>query len=456
MNKSKSQSLFVCRECGERSSKWTGKCLSCGAWSSIIETREDAEPTQRRGLSQSGQATLAVPLRDVATQTEVRIKTSINELDRVLGGGIVPGSLILIGGDPGIGKSTLLLQMMVVLSTADVPTLYVTGEESLGQLKMRSERLATPSPSLLVLAETDLEVVFKQVEKLHPKVLIIDSIQTVYKPDLPASPGSVSQLRECTLALMVHAKSTGCATFIVGHVTKEGTLAGPRMVEHMVDTVVYFEGERHHSYRMLRAVKNRFGATNEIGVFEMGADGLQQVENPSQVFVQNSGERDPGSVISCTMEGTRPILLEMQALVGRSHFSVAQRVSMGFDSKRLTIILALLEKFAGIEIGGHDVFVNVAGGFRVEEPAIDLAVAASVASNHLGRKCLAGTLALGELGLNGELRSIPLIEARIREAARLGFKSIVIPKAGANKIYVPGVTLHPVQKLNDAFEYLYQ
>ena len=454
-SKSKSGTVYACRECGDTSTKWSGKCLACGTWDSLIEVAATAveEETQKRGL---GDVSGALRLKQVETKKEPRVRTGINEFDRVLGGGIVPGSLVLIGGDPGIGKSTLLLQMATILSVAEVPILYVTGEESLIQLKMRAERLETPSPDMLVLSETNLDAIFKQCQQSRPKVLIIDSIQTIYKPDLPGSPGSPTQLRECTLALMVHAKSSGTAVFIVGHVTKEGVLAGPRMLEHMVDTVIYFEGERHNTYRLLRAVKNRFGATNEIGVFEMAALGLIQVENPSQVFVHNRGERDPGSVVSCSMEGTRPILVEVQALVSRSNYSTPQRVSMGLDSKRLTILLALLEKFAGIEIGLQDVFISLAGGFRVEEPAVDLAIAAAVASNHLGRKCLANTLALGELGLNGELRTIPQADARVKEAVRLGFKTVVLPKSMQGKINVPGVELRFVNKLGDAFEFLYR
>jgi DNA repair protein RadA/Sms len=453
--KAKSGTLYACRECGDTTAKWSGKCLSCGSWDSLIEVAATAveEDGQKRGLGDVGEA---LRLKQVETKKEPRTRSGLSEFDRVLGGGIVPGSLVLIGGDPGIGKSTLLLQVATVLSVADVPVLYVTGEESLTQLKMRAERLETPSPEMFVLSETNLDAIFKQCEKTRPGVLVIDSIQTIYKPDLPGSPGSMTQLKECTLALMVHAKSTGTAVFIVGHVTKDGVLAGPRMLEHMVDTVIYFEGERHNAYRILRAVKNRFGATHEIGVFEMASAGLTQVENPSQVFVHNRGERDPGSVVSCALEGTRPILVEVQALVSRSNYSMPQRVSMGLDSKRLTILLALLEKFAGINIGPQDVFVSLAGGFRVEETAVDLAIAAAVASNHLGRKCLANTLALGELGLNGELRTIPQVDARVKEAMRLGFKTIVLPKPMQGKVNVPGVELKFVKKLSDAFEFIYQ
>ncbi|MDQ3002514.1 MAG: DNA repair protein RadA [Fibrobacterota bacterium] len=454
-SKNKSGTLYACRECGDTTAKWSGKCLSCGTWDSLVEvsaTSMEGE-TQKRGLGDVG---AAVRLKAIETKNEPRIRTGMTEFDRVLGGGIVPGSLVLIGGDPGIGKSTLLLQAATLLSAAEVSVLYVTGEESLTQLKMRAERLETPSPDMFVLSETNLDAIFKQCQQTRPRVLVIDSIQTIYKSDLPGSPGSMTQLKECTLALMVHAKSTGTAIFIVGHVTKEGVLAGPRMLEHMVDTVVYFEGERHNAYRILRAVKNRFGATNEIGVFEMASLGLIQVDNPSQVFVHNRGERDPGSVVSCSVEGTRPILVEVQALVSKSNYSMPQRVSMGLDSKRLTIILALLEKFAGIDIGPQDVFVSLAGGFRVEEPAVDLAIASAVASNHLGRKCLPNTLVLGELGLNGELRTIPQAEARVREAARLGFKSIVLPKPMQGKVNVQGVELQFVKKLGDAFEFIYQ
>jgi DNA repair protein RadA/Sms len=453
MAKTKDKALYACRECGDTTNKWSGKCPSCGTWDSLVEVEEGAANVTKRGLGEAGRAQ---PLKSVEARNDPRRRTGMSELDRVLGGGIVPGSLILIGGDPGIGKSTLLLQVAATLSAAEVPVLYVTGEESLTQLKMRAERLETPSPEMSVMPETDLEAIFKECQRMKPAVLVIDSIQTIYKPALPGSPGSTSQLRECTLALMIHAKSTGTAIFIVGHVTKEGVLAGPRMLEHMVDTVIYFEGERHNAYRILRAVKNRFGATNEIGVFEMAATGLIQVDNPSQVFVHSRGERDPGSVVTCTMEGTRPILVEVQALVSRSNFSMPQRVSMGLDSKRLTIMLALLEKFAGIDIGPQDVFISLAGGFRVEEPAVDLAMAAAVASNHLGRKCLPGTVALGELGLNGELRAVPNMESRVKEAMRLGFKSAVLPKPMQGKVELPGIQAHFVRKLGEAFEFIYQ
>jgi DNA repair protein RadA/Sms len=396
-------------------------------------------------------------LRDIEPEgKDERWHTGLGELDRVLGGGIVPGSLILIGGDPGIGKSTLMLQMAALLSSGDMSVLYATGEESLSQLKLRARRLKVPGVSLQVVAETALENVLSHASNIKAKALVIDSIQTMNRSDLPGSPGSPAQLRECTLSLMSYAKSSGCAVFLVGHVTKEGVLAGPRMLEHMVDTVIYFEGDRHLSYRILRAVKNRFGATHEIGVFEMGAEGLVPVENPSVAFIQSHGERDPGSMIACVWEGTRPILVETQALVSRTHFASPQRVSMGFDSKRLAVLLALLEKFAGVEIGMQDVFVNMAGGIRVEEPAVDLAVAAAVSGNHLGRRSMPATLAVGELGLNGELRHVPQIEARLREAARLGFHAAVIPESGSARLHIKGMELHPVKKLSEALPLLYQ
>jgi DNA repair protein RadA/Sms len=462
--------VFACKECGDTFSKWAGKCPSCGSWDSLTEFRPppEAAATSSRGLGASngapsgfgGLATpgiphaAAIPLRDIPARDEHRTRTGIAEFDRVLGGGIVEGSLVLIGGDPGIGKSTLLLQTAALLSAGGVKTLYVSGEESLGQLKLRAARLETPGADLLAAAETDLDAIFRLAAETAPKVLIIDSIQTVHKPDVASSPGSVTQLREATLALMVHAKTTGCAVFLVGHVTKEGQLAGPRILEHMVDTVIYFEGERHHAYRVLRAVKNRFGATHEIGVFEMGSNGLRQVHNPSEAFLQTRDDRAAGSVVTCCIEGSRPLLLEVQALVGRTNYAMPQRVSMGFDQKRLTLLLAILEKFAGVEAGPQDVFVNLAGGFRVDEPAIDLAVAAAVAGNHLGKRSAPGVLALGELGLNGELRPVPQIEARLREAQRLGFKAAVIPETQKAPPRIPGMELRLAKNLRAALEKL--
>jgi len=459
--------VFACRECGDTFPKWTGKCPSCGAWDSLVEFREGpAAGSDARGLGgnaspgfQSAKGALAGPrgimlLKDVPPSAEERMHTGSKEFDRVLGGGVVRGSLVLIGGDPGIGKSTLLLQVASTLTAGGVKTLYVTGEESLQQLRLRASRLQTPGSDLWVASETNLNAIFALVEECKPEVLVLDSIQTVYKPDISASPGSPGQLREATLALMVMAKTSHCAVFLVGHVTKEGQLAGPRLLEHMVDTVIYFEGERHHAYRILRAVKNRFGATHEIGVFEMRNEGLIEVENPSEAFISHREKRNPGSMVTCCLEGSRPLLIEVQALVGRTNYSVPQRVSMGLDGKRLTILLAILEKSGGIEIGPQDVFVNLAGGFRVDEPAIDLAVAAAVAGNHLGKASLPRAIALGELGLNGELRPVPQIEARLKEAHRLGFEQAVIPAPPKGTITVRGIEVRPARTISEAIDLL--
>ncbi len=466
MAKPKSKPLFACRECGDTFSKWSGRCTSCGMWDTLTEMSETdvrvLEGSEAKGglipqPAQSALVNVPTPLQSISlAETEERFHTGMSELDRVLGGGIVPGSLVLIGGDPGIGKSTLMLQVAAILSAGGVPTLYATGEESLSQLKMRARRLSIAGAPLQVLAETALENVLAHAGTLHAKALVIDSIQTMFRSDRAGSPGAPAQLRECTLALMNYAKTKGCAIFLVGHVTKEGVLAGPRMLEHMVDTVIYFEGDRHLSHRILRSVKNRYGATHEIGVFEMVAEGLRPVENPSEAFLMSRGERDPGSMIACVWEGTRPILIETQALVSRTHYAMPQRVSMGFDSKRLTILLALLEKFAGVDIGVQDVFINIAGGIRVEDPTVDLAVAASIAGNHLGRRSTPSTLALGELGLNGELRRVPHLEARLREAVRLGFKSAVVPSGETETLKIKGMELHKVRTLSEALPYLYQ
>jgi DNA repair protein RadA/Sms len=390
-------------------------------------------------------------LREVTSGEKTRIRTGTDEFDRVLGGGIIDGSLILIGGDPGIGKSTLLLQVTAILSAADVACMYVSGEESLEQIKARAERLNIPSPALSVMCETDLSKILDEAGKIRPKVMVIDSIQTIYNPELPGTPGAETQLKEAALGLMVYAKSNHCAVFLVGHVTKGGQIAGPKLIEHMVDTVIYFEGDRYNTYRILHAVKNRFGATNEIGVFEMQATGLIQVKNPSALFVQNSKERAPGSVITCSMEGSRPILIEIQALLNRTSYPHPQRVATGFDARRLAIILALLEKFAGVAIGLQDVFLSIAGGLRIEEPAADLAVAAAVASSHLNKKSVPATIALGELGLNGEVRSVSNLEARIKEALRMGFKRIIMPDS-PGRLRVQGTELIRVRKLQQALE----
>jgi len=440
---------YVCRECGNISSKWGGKCLECGAWSSLEERAPAPEKT--RGLST--QASGAQKLRDIDVSEQNRLHTGNAELDRALGGGFAPGSLLLIGGDPGIGKSTLLLQTMANLAAAGKKALYVSGEESAQQVKLRSSRLESGGSDMLLLCETSLPKVLDEAKKMQPDIMVIDSIQTLFQPELNGTPGTVTQLRECTLELMVFAKQTGCITILVGHVTKEGQIAGPKILEHMVDTVIYFEGESNGQFRILRAIKNRFGATDEIGVFEMTARGLMPVGNPSLVFLQQTAENAPGSVITSTMEGTRALLLEIQALVSTSGYSVAQRVAMGVDPRRLTIILALLEKFAGMEIGNSDVFVSVAGGLKVNDPGTDLAIALAIASNHLGKELPARIVALGELGLAGDLRAVSQLELRLREISRLGFHEAVIP--AHVKVKAPqNLKVHRFSTLNQAVQEL--
>ncbi|MFC1585428.1 DNA repair protein RadA [Fibrobacterota bacterium] len=452
MSKVKTRTRFFCAECGAKSPKWTGRCLTCGAWSSLVEEKETPTAERRRGLGQK--TSEVVSLKNVISGETTRLRTGLGEFDRVLGGGIIEGSLVLLGGDPGIGKSTLLLQVSAILSAAKVTCLYISGEESLEQIKARAERLNLPAPDLPMMCETDLSEILAAAEKIKPSVLVIDSIQTVYKPDLPGTPGAESQLKEAALSLMVFAKSNHCSVFLAGHVTKGGQIAGPKVIEHMVDTVIYFEGERYNTYRILHSVKNRFGATHEIGVFEMRSSGLIPVQNPSAVFVQNFKERGPGSVVTCSMEGSRPILIEIQALLNRTSYANPQRVATGFDQKRLTIILALLEKFAGIETAMQDVFISIAGGLRIEDPAADLALAAAIASSHMNRPCLPHTIALGELGLNGEVRPVSQLELRIKEALRMGLQKIVIPQL-SRKIAVKGAELISARSLQQGLDSIY-
>ena len=454
MPKLKILSEYVCKECGSISSKWAGKCPSCGAWSSLVEQAKTSD-SRNRGLSQAVQYEgRPIALKEIATTDTKRLSTANSEFDRTLGGGLAPGSLVLIGGDPGIGKSTLVLQTLATMSAAGVKALYVSGEESAVQVKLRSERLEVSGSSLMLLCETSLEKILKEAKAFKPEILVIDSIQTVYKQELPGTPGSISQLRECTLELMVFAKNTGCITLLIGHVTKDGQIAGPRILEHMVDTVAYFEGDRNHQYRILRTIKNRFGATDEIGVFEMTSRGLSPVENPSKVFLQDSLEAAPGSVVSCTLEGSRAILFEAQALVNQTNYAVPQRVAAGIDPKRLTIILALLEKFGGLEIGASDVFASIAGGMKLNDTATDLAVALAIASNHLTKPLPKQTLVIGELGLSGEVRGVNLLELRIKEAARLGFKEMLVPAQGTLKSDFPRIKVYRIKTLAEAVEWL--
>ena len=453
--KSKKEIEFLCTDCGNTTPKWVGKCPFCGAWNTLKEHAvERVVDAGGSGRGLGGPVHRVVPLKEVATEDTRRLSTANSEFDRVLGGGLAPGSLVLIGGDPGIGKSTLVLTTLATMTAAGVKSLYVSGEESACQVKLRSERLNVSGSDMLLLCETSLEKVIRQAEETKPQVLVIDSIQTMYKHDLPGTPGSASQLRECTLDLMVFAKNSGCITILIGHVTKDGQIAGPRILEHMVDTVVYFEGDRNHQYRLLRTIKNRFGATDEIGVFEMTGHGLESVENPSKVFLQEDAEPAPGSVVCCTLEGSRAMLFECQALVSQTGYAVPQRVAVGVDPKRLTIILALLEKFGGVAVGMSDVFVNIAGGMKVNDGSSDLALALAIASNHLGIPLRRQTVAIGELGLSGEVRSVSLLEQRLKEAKRLGMDEAIVPAVGKLPDSISGIRIVRVKTLSEAVSWL--
>jgi DNA repair protein RadA/Sms len=426
-------SVYRCQQCGFATPK-PGTCPDCkratGELVPLVEERTaPAAPSARRAALAAG--TRPMPLEDVVMERGDRTLTGIGELDRVLGGGVVRGSLVLIGGDPGVGKSTLVLQAARALAKVAPPVLYVTAEESAAQVKMRADRLAVSGAGLLLWAESDLSSVQAELEVTKPRVLIVDSIQTVFLPELESAPGSVAQVRECGARLMTLAKGRGIATFLVGHVTKEGALAGPRVLEHLVDTVLYFEGEHHHAYRVLRAVKNRFGSTNEIGVFEMATGGLVEVPNPSGFFLAERPADAPGSVVVSALEGTRPMLLELQALVTRASFGTPRRTVLGADYNRVCVLLAVLEKRAGLPIGGQDVFVNVAGGAKVVEPAADLGVVLAAASSYLDKPIPPDVLLMGEVGLTGEVRAVNGVDVRLRAAAQLGFKSALVPKNNA-------------------------
>ena len=421
----KSHSKYVCQTCGSESTRWVGKCPACGEWNTFVE--EIIPPKKHERHASSNRAPAApVAITEVNAIPEPRISTQIPEFDRVLGGGIVPGSVILVGGDPGIGKSTLMMQMASALTTHTV--LYITGEESISQIRLRADRLdSPPSPNVLILAETNLEAIQAILEKNPPDAVIVDSIQTMYRPGMESAPGTVSQVREATASFVRYAKEREVPTFLVGHVTKEGVIAGPRVVEHMVDTVLQFEGERHYSYRILRAIKNRFGSTNEIGIFEMRDGGLKEVSNPSEVFLSERKAGSSGSTVVASLEGSRPLLVEVQALVAPTSYGVPQRTSTGFDSRRLQMLLAVIEKRAGPHVGQYDVFVNVAGGVRVDEPAADLGMAISIVSSLRDTPVDPEAVVVGEIGLGGEVRTIHQIEKRIGEAQKLGFKRIILP-----------------------------
>jgi DNA repair protein RadA/Sms len=404
-----------------------GRCPDCGQWDTLVEEKPAAPERPGRGAGAFSAQTAPVPIDSVPLEDEHRLLTGICEFDRVLGGGIIDGSLVLIGGDPGIGKSTLMLQALSALAQKGQKVLYVSGEESLRQLKMRSQRLNAVCPDLLAASDINIESILSTVDRVKPGVLVIDSIQTMFSPDLAAAPGRVSQVREATMKLMVMAKQSGVPVFLVGHVTKEGAIAGPRLMEHMVDTVLYFEGDQNHVFRILRAVKNRFGSTNEIGVFEMKAEGLSEVPNPSAVFLAERAENAAGSVVTACMEGSRPILVELQALISSAGFGTPRRTILGLDHNRVSLLVAVMEKKLGLNMAGHDIFMNVAGGVKVSEPAVDLGIAAAVASSFLDRPLPEKTMVLGEIGLAGEVRGISQLAPRISEIRKMGFTRCIVP-----------------------------
>lgn len=427
----KSKTVFFCGECGYESAKWLGQCPVCKAWNAFSEA-----PAIKKGgssLKPGVAASLPIKIKDVSLESDERVTTGISELDRVLGGGIVKGSLVLVGGDPGIGKSTLLLQMCAKLSDKNVSVLYVSGEESERQIAIRSERLGRQSSDMLLYCETDIEKIEAAIENGKPEVVIVDSIQTMYSSKADSAAGSISQVREVTSTLLRISKGLGVSVFIVGHVTKEGTVAGPRTLEHMVDTVLYFEGEDVASYRILRAVKNRFGSTNEVGVFDMGQTGLREVANPSEYMLKGMPENAPGSVVACTMEGSRPILVEVQALVCQTNFNFPKRTTAGADYNRVNILIAVLEKRLGLNLGGCDAYVNVAGGLKINEPALDLAIVAALISSYRNRESKGKIIAFGEVGLTGEVRGVNLARLRLEEIAKFGENLVIIPKVNYTK-----------------------
>lgn len=448
--------IFTCQECGYQSAKWMGKCPDCGKWDSFVEEASEKGTSSKIKSRFSLEQNEPVPIDSVASEDHRRLLTGILEFDRVLGGGLVYGSLVLIGGDPGIGKSTLMLQALHGLASRQHRVLYVSGEESVSQLSLRSKRLKTFTRQLYVVSEVELEAVFSMVDKMKPEVLVIDSIQTMYNGDLASPPGSVSQVRESAMRLMIMAKKHNIPTFLVGHVTKEGAIAGPRLLEHMVDTVLYFEGDRNHIFRILRAVKNRFGSTNEIGVFEMKEKGLEEVRNPSAVFLSEMPENAPGSVVTASMEGTRPILVEIQSLVTSTSFGTPRRTILGLDQNRVALLAAVLEKKLGMHLMGHDIFMNVAGGVKIDEPAIDLGIAVGVASAFLDRSLPAGSVVMGEIGLTGEIRAISHLETRISETLKMGFKRCIVPESSLKRMTPSeGIAVIGVKSLAEAMEYLF-
>ena len=451
-----SNTTFICQNCAYQSRKWLGKCPECGEWNSLVEERVI---TTKKGGGRNSfrmREAQAVPYTEIESQDDVRISSGVTEFDRVLGGGIVPGTLVLLGGDPGIGKSTLLLQVADKLSSTGTTVLYVSGEESERQIKLRGERLGVQAPNLLLLPETNLENIFREIERLKPGAVIVDSIQTTFSSEIESAPGSISQIREVAAQFLLLAKTRGTPVFLIGHVTKEGSIAGPRALEHIVDTVLYFEGERHHNHRIVRATKNRFGAANEVGVFEMTSTGLAPVANPSQMFLAERPADAAGSVVTACMEGTRPMLVEIQALVSSSKYGTGRRMTQGVDQNRVALMIATLEKRAGLQLLGDDVFVNIAGGLEVDEPAVDLGLVTAIASSFRNQPIDAHTAVFGEVGLTGEVRGAMQAAVRAREAQALGFKRIVMPAsntAGLEKLL--GLRVIGVRSIDDALAELF-
>jgi DNA repair protein RadA/Sms len=452
----KSETVFVCQHCGHHSAKWLGKCPECGEWNSVVEEKQQ---TSRKGGTRNGfqlREVSAIAFNEIEPQDDRRLPSGVTEFDRVLGGGIVPGTLVLIGGDPGIGKSTLLLQVADKLSDAGMCVLYVSGEESERQIKLRGERLSVVAKNVFLLPETNLENIAREIERLKPGAVIVDSIQTVFSSAIESAPGSVSQVREVAHQFLLLAKNRGIPVFLIGHITKEGSIAGPKALEHIVDTVLYFEGERHHNHRIVRAVKNRYGASNEVGVFEMTGSGLMPVANPSQMFLQERPQNVAGSIVTACMEGTRPLLVEIQALVSSNKYGTGRRMTQGLDQNRVALLIAMLEKRAGLQLSGDDVFVNIAGGLEVDEPAVDLGVVTAIASSFKSTTIDPHTAVFGEIGLTGEVRGAMQASVRAREAQALGFKKIVMPSSNVPGLErLLGVRVVGVKSVDEALEELF-
>ncbi len=450
----KRKTKFMCKDCGYESPKWMGRCPGCGEWNTMNEEVEVVSSGPRGTFQHSENVRQkAIPISQVEMIEEPRVKTELNELNRVLGGGIVPGSLLLTAGDPGIGKSTLLLQVSSLLANQGHRVLYISGEESIRQTKLRAERLGVLSDELYIYAETDLEQIHHTIEEVKPRFVIVDSIQTIHHPEVKSAPGSITQVRESTAELMRVAKTQGIAIFLVGHVTKDGQIAGPRILEHMVDTVLYFEGERHHTYRILRSVKNRFGSTNEIAIFEMAQSGLKEVLNPSELFLRERSQGSAGSTVVASMEGTRPILVEIQALVTPSSFNYPKRMATGLDQNRVSLLMAVLEKRMGMLLQAQDAYIKVAGGVKLDEPAIDLAVLVSIVSSYRDEEAGLADCFIGEVGLTGEVRRVSRIEQRVIEAAKLGFDRAIIPKSNLGGWEYPeGIKVIGVETVAEALK----